>query len=392
MGGCSVCVVGQAIRAALFLKEGVLIVADLATAVTVIDAGARAQVPVLMWSDPGMGKSSVVRALAAADQVPVETLIGSQREPVDIAGWPMVDDGVVRLALPDWTKTLLDSGGGYLLMDELTTCSSSVQAAMLHVIQERMVGRVRLPDAVRIVAAANPPERSAGGYILDAPTANRFLHIDFEPSVDEWLTGLRSGFATLPTSRAVAADDLRKADEVGVVAAFVEARPEFARQFPDTDEAAGRPWPSYRSWHALARVLPYLRADDTAGVATAALGLVGEGAGGEFLEWRESLDLPAVVDVIADPSIVPWSTARPDQVWAVLSGVVAWAAGKGTKGAWTTAWGPLVAAATSGAPDVAGAAARSLAAAMPPGATPPESARRFTDVMIAAGLDVAGAA
>lgn len=95
--------------------------ADLATTVTVIDAAARAGVAVLLWSDPGTGKSSVVRALAAADQVPVETLIGSQREPVDIAGWPVVVDGSVQtVALPDWAKTLVDAGGGYLLLDELT--------------------------------------------------------------------------------------------------------------------------------------------------------------------------------------------------------------------------------------------------------------------------------
>ena len=365
---------------------------SLDTTVTVIDAAARAHVPVILWGDPGVGKSSVVRALAAADQVPVETLIGSQREPVDIAGWPMVVEGVVRLAVPDWAKALVDANGGYLLLDELTTCSDSVRAAMLTVIQERMVGRTKLPDAVRIVAAANPAERSAGGYILDAPTANRFLHIDFDPTVEEWLTGLRTNFAALPASRAVAADELRAADEVGAVAAFIEARPELYRRVPDTDEAAGRAWPSQRSWHSLARVLAYLRGDDTDAIATAVLGLVGEGAGSEYLEWRASVDLPAVVDVIADPSIVAWDTARPDQVWAVLSGVVAWASGKGTKDAWTTAWGPLVAAATHGAPDVAGAAARALGVAMPPGAKPPAAARRFTDVMIAAGLDVGSAA
>lgn len=365
---------------------------ELDTTVTVIDAAARARVPVLLWGAPGLGKSSVVRALAAADGVAMETLIGSQREPVDIAGWPMVEDGVVRLAIPDWAKALTDANGGYLLLDELTTCSPSVRAAMLMVIQERMVGRVMLPDAVRIVAAANPPDQAAGGTDLDAPTANRFLHITFAPSAEEWLTGLRTGFATLPASRAVAADDLRAAEEIGALSAFIEARPELRNRFPDTDEAAGLPWPSHRSWHSLARVLVYLRRDDTAAIAAVAMGLVGEGAGSEYLEWRANMDLPAVADVIADPSIVDWGSARPDQVWAVLSGVVAWASGKGTKDAWTTAWGPLVAAATHGAPDVAGAAARALSVSRPAGAKPPAAARKFTDVMIAAGLDTGSAA
>lgn len=366
---------------------------DLDTAVTVIDAAARAHVPVLLWSDPGMGKSSVVRALAAADGVPVETVIGSQREPVDIAGWPVVTDGAVQtLALPDWAKTLIDANGGYLLLDEISTCSASVQAAMLTVALERMVGRTKLPDTVRIVAAANPPDRSAGGVDLTPPMANRFLHIDFEPTAEEWLTGMRAAFATLPASRAVAADDLRGAEEVGAVCAFIEARPELLHKYPDTDEAAGRAWPSRRSWEAMARVLAHVRRDDTAAIAAVALGLVGDGAGSEFLEWRASMDLPAVADVIADPSIVGWATARPDQVWAVLSGVVAWASGKGTKDAWLTAWGPLVEAATHGAPDVAGAAARALSVSMPPGAKPPAAARQFKDVMIAAGLDVGSAA
>ncbi|WP_292981050.1 AAA family ATPase [Mycobacterium sp.] len=366
---------------------------DLDTTVTVIDAASRAHVPVLLWSDPGTGKSSVIKALAASDGVPVETVIGSQREPVDIAGWPVVVDGAVQtLALPDWAQTLLDAKAGYLLLDEISTCSASVQAAMLTVALERMVGRTKLPDEVRIVAAGNPPDRSAGGVDLTPPMANRFLHVDFEPTTDEWLTGMRSSFAALPASRAVAADELRRAEEVGAVCAYIESRPNELHRYPETDDAAGRAWPSRRSWEALSRVLAHLRRDDIAAVSAAALGMVGDGAGSEFVEWRAHMDLPPVADVIDDPSIMEWATARPDQVWAVLSGVVAWASGKGTKDAWTTAWGPLVAAATHGAPDVAGAAARALSVAMPAGAKPPASARKFKDMMIAAGLDVGSAA
>jgi hypothetical protein len=359
---------------------------DLATAVTVIDAAARAHVAVLLWGDPGLGKTAVVSALAEADGVPIEVVIGSQREPVDIAGWPVVVDGSVQtLALPDWAKALMDNAG-YLLFDELSTCSQAVQAAMLRVIQERVVGNTRLPDEVRIVAAANPPDRSAGGVDLAAPTANRFLHIDFAPTTDEWLTGMRTGFS-LPTSRALAADELREADEKGLVIAFIETRPELLHRFPEDDEAAGRAWPSRRSWHAVSRVLTYLRRDDTAAIAAAVQGLVGEGVGAEYLEWRANMDLPAVADVIADPSIMNWDTARPDQVWAVLSAVIAWAADKGSKVAWTSAWEPVTAAASGGAPDVAGAAARDLVRLTPPGATVPASVRKFGELLVAAGLD-----
>jgi integrase len=42
---------------------------------------------------------------------------------------------------------------------------------------ERVVGDLELPDAVSVVAAANPPEMSAGGWDPSPPLANRFCHI-----------------------------------------------------------------------------------------------------------------------------------------------------------------------------------------------------------------------
>lgn len=52
-------------------------VVNLATAVTVIDACGCVHVPVLLISDPSMGKSSLVRGLAAAQGVPCEMVLGS---------------------------------------------------------------------------------------------------------------------------------------------------------------------------------------------------------------------------------------------------------------------------------------------------------------------------
>jgi hypothetical protein len=113
VGVGSVRCVGHATRAGPQLPGGESVMTDLDTTVTVIEAAARAHVPVLLWSDPGYGKSAMVRALAAADGVAVETVIGSQREPVDIAGWPVVTDGAVQtLALPDWGKPSLTPTAG----------------------------------------------------------------------------------------------------------------------------------------------------------------------------------------------------------------------------------------------------------------------------------------
>lgn len=148
--------------------------ADLATAVTVLDANGRAGVPSLLISGPGMGKSSLVRGLAAADGVLCKTVLGSLREPSDFAGLPVVREHGVTLEAPAWAKELVAGGGGYLFLDELTTSPPAVQAAMLAVALDLTVGDVQLPKGTRVIAGANPPDCAAGGCELEAPLANRF--------------------------------------------------------------------------------------------------------------------------------------------------------------------------------------------------------------------------
>ena len=106
-------------------------------------------------------------------------MIGSIREPADFAGLPVVIDGAVQMAPPLWARRLAAAGHGLLFLDELTTAPPAVQAAMLRVVLERVVGDLSLPEAVRVVAAANPPEEAADGWQLSAPLANRLVHLDW---------------------------------------------------------------------------------------------------------------------------------------------------------------------------------------------------------------------
>ena len=341
---------------------------DLATTVTVIDACGRAAVPVLLLSDPGMGKSSLVRGIAAAEGVPCETVLGSIREPADVAGLPLVTDDGVILSPPAFARRLSTEGAGYLFLDELTTCPPAVQAAMLTLALDRTVGD------------------------LTPPLANRFCHVEFRPSVDEWLDGMTVGWAAPPASRAITADPTRIEAVKALVTGFIRHKPEHLHTFPRTAEATGKPWPSRRTWAMLAGALANVRDDDAAARQGITFGLVGEGVGVEFLTWCEQADLPDPAAVVEDPTLVDW-TDRPDRVWAVLSSVVGWAASAGTVEAWRKAWGPLLAAAEAGAPDVSAAAARPLAACRPSSARVPAAVRdRFAPVLAAAGLSAAGAA
>ena len=348
---------------------------DLATTVTVFDACGRVHVPVLLVSDPGVGKSSLVRGYAAATSRHCAVVLGSIREPADIAGLPVITDAGVVLHPPAWARDCATAeAGAVAFLDELTTCPPSVQAALLTVALDRVVGDLVLPDGVQIIAGANPPDRAADGYELAAPLANRFCHIGFSPTPAEWVSGMTEGWSAPPASRAITADPDRVVTIRASVLGFINARPDLLHVFPADAATSGGAWPSRRTWDFLARSLPGVRDNDHAARQALTFGLVGEGAGIAFLEWVAAADLPSTADVLADPDSIDW-TDRPDRVWAILSGVAAWAAATGTKSAWRQAWGPLLACASAGAPDVAAAAARALGRCRPADTTPPARVR-----------------
>lgn len=353
---------------------------------TVMRAAGRAGVAVLLWGKPGIGKSSLMQALADAEGIPMETVIASLREPADFAGLPVVQDTGVELAAPAWAVRLSCVDDGYLFLDELTTAPPAVQAAALRVVLDRVVGDLTLPRGVRIVAAANPPEQAADGWDLAAPMANRFLHIDHEPATDDWIDGMTTGFRVPASGRVLDYSPLLRAASRAQVASFIRTRPDLLHALPRDDAASGRAWPSHRTWTMTADVLAFLDPGDTPANLLAASGLVGEGAATEFIAWRSLNDLPDPADVLADPESVPWDTLEPSRAWATLTAVTAYATADGTKTGWTAAWAPLAVAANAGLQDVAAANARALLKSRPTGTRPPASARAFLAILTDAGL------
>lgn len=353
---------------------------------TVLRAAGRAGVAVLLWGLPGIGKSSLVNALADAEGLPMETVIASLREPADFAGLPVVQDTGVELAPPAWAKRLATADSGYLFLDELTTAPPAVQAAALRVVLDRVVGDLTLPHGVRIIAAANPPEQAADGWDLAAPMANRFLHIDHAPSTDDWIDGMTTGFLTPASGRVLDYSPLLRAASRAEVASFIRTRPDLLHALPKDDAASGRAWPSHRTWTMTADVLAFLDPADTPATLLAASGLVGEGAATEYIAWRSLNDLPDPADVLADPASVPWATLEPSRAWATLTAVTAYATADGTKAGWTAAWAPLAVAASAGLQDVAAANARALIKSRPTGTRPPASAKSFLAILTDAGL------
>ncbi len=330
----------------------------------------RVNKPVLLWGGPGTGKSAVIRSLGVALDLPVVTVIASLREPADFAGLPVVkDDGSIRLAEPSWAKSLAQSGKGILFLDEITTAPPAVQAALLRVVLERVVGDMELPGDVVVVAAANPPEMAAGGWDLSPPLANRFCHLEWPVDADRYLEALTSGWsnsiADINESSTTQEASIRVRS---ALAGFLRSRPVLLYAMPEDVTSTGRSWPSPRSWDM---AVDLWTAAETAGsgddvILTLISGCVGPGAARELLTWQREADLPDPEDVLADPAKFRLPE-RGDRQFAVLSALASAVKANPTKERWEAAFEVVQQAVARGSADVAAVAARSLAQNIPPG-------------------------
>ncbi|MFF8864042.1 AAA family ATPase [Streptomyces sp. NPDC015139] len=326
-----------------------------------------ADLPVLLWGEPGIGKTAALTQLATALDLPLTTVIASVHEPSDFSGLPVVgDDPAVQgvpMAPPDWAVRLVRAGRGLLFLDELSTAPPAVQAALLRLVLERRIGTLRLPPGVRVVAAANPRSSAADGWELSPPLANRFVHLQWTHDHDVVVRGLGGTWprATLPRLHPErltgAVSYARRA-----VCAFLTARPGLVHRLPGGESRRGGAWPSPRSWEATLRLLAFATAAGASRDVLSLLvrGTVGDGPGLELLAALDRMDLPDPETLLADPAGAELPQ-RGDLRQAVLDGVVDAVRNRPERARWEAAWELLVRALETGAPDVVVVPASTLA-------------------------------
>jgi MoxR-like ATPase len=327
-----------------------------------------ADLPVLLWGEPGIGKTAAVTQLADELELPLTTVIASVHEPSDFSGLPVVGDDPasqgVPMAPPDWAVRLVRQGRGLLFLDELSTAPPAVQAALLRLVLERRVGSLTLPPGVRIVAAANPRASAADGWELSAPLANRFVHLPWAHDPEVVVRGLGGTWprATLPRLDPA---EVPRAVELArrAVCGLLAARPRLVHQLPANEPRRGGAWPSPRTWDMALRLIAFATAARAPRDVLSLLvrGVVGDGPGLELLAGIDRMDLPDPEDVLADPAGAELPP-RGDLRQAVLDAVVDAVRGRPTRERWDAAWAVLVRAMETGAPDLVVVPATTLAA------------------------------
>ena len=352
---------------------------SLAAAQILLAAG----VPVLLWGDPGTGKTETVERVAAAAGWHTETVVVSLHEATDFAGLPVRSERGVVFDPPAWARQVANHDGVCLVFfDEVNTAPPAVQNALMRVILESRVGPLHLGDDVRFTAAANPPEQNIGAWDLSAPLANRFAHLSWPVAYDEWRTGYLGGWAdTAPLDiPPEAPDGLLVAAHKTAQADFLDARRHLLCDPPRTGNPAAYGWPSPRTWDRAARAMAIAEqagASDEA-VMLVASALLGAGTAIEYLAYEDNSDLPTTADLLAKPKAFR-HLKRSDLQHAALAAVVA--AAREDTGLWAKAFKVCIEAARKGAPDIAAAAAAQLVDFKPAGTGLPKGHEVFTDIL-----------
>lgn len=243
-----------------------------------LDTLIKAQIPVFIWGQPGVGKSQILAQVAKQQGKQVIDIRAVQMDPVDLKGLPHVNgDGRAHWAIPDF---LPRSGEGVLFLDELNSAPQLVQAACYQLILDRRLGEYELPEGWAIVAAGNNETDRGVTTRMPTPLANRFAHFHATTDVDDW-------------SRWAASHNIR-----AEIIAFIRFRPELLHSF---DAKSGeKSFPTPRSWE---RVSETLDADPPKEIEFQLYAaLIGQAAAAELVGFlRIFRNLPSIDGILLNP-------------------------------------------------------------------------------------------
>jgi hypothetical protein len=142
----------------------------------------------MLWGTRGVGKSSIVRQIAAYFRVPLVDLRLTTIEPVDIRGAIYADDAQGKTVwFPPEFLPAPDQPEGILFLDELTAADQRLQISAYSLILDRRVGNYALPDGWQVIAAGNASFHGAVSHDMGTALADRMFHFNVQTAIDAFL-------------------------------------------------------------------------------------------------------------------------------------------------------------------------------------------------------------
>lgn len=296
----------------LSVKEAVNRLAEVYCAVIKKGLGVSFLPSVMLWGAPGVGKSDLIRQLAEV----IERVTGKRVvvtdvrlllfNPIDLRGIPTTnEDKTLAVWLKPGIFQMDESEDviNILLLDELSACPPSVQAAAYQITLDRTVGEHKLADNCIVFAAGNRATDKSVSYKMPKALANRLCHIEIEANFASWTEWARE-----------------KNIHYKVID-FLSARRDYFMAFEESKDDLAFPTP--RSWEMVSKLL-WVYDGNVDEAYSMIAGCIGSGVATEFRIWCNVYNkLPAPEDIFAGKN--PQRPSDPDALFAVVSVMLAYA-------------------------------------------------------------------
>ncbi|UMO76053.1 AAA domain containing protein [Planktothrix phage Pra-JY27] len=260
--------------------------ADAVTAAARAFFAGTAYIPLMLWGDPGVGKTEAPKAAARALDARLLVVHVADREPTEIGGLYWVVNGEVKRLAP----TDLPIGGDeptILFFDEVPQAPMMNKNVLARVVLDREVSGHRLGSKVYVCCAGNHARNRAGTTPMPSHLNARLCHMDVVVDPVAW-------------------GDWAAANNVHpFVTSYIKWQPQSLHK-PNPDERAT---PNPRSW---ARVSEIEFAGLTGQARKAALvGTLGLEVGTEYIARSDLLrDMPDPDVILRDPKGAPLPPSR----------------------------------------------------------------------------------
>ncbi|MEM6740683.1 MAG: MoxR family ATPase [Pseudomonadota bacterium] len=231
----------------------------------------------MLHGAPGVGKTQIVEQLAARIGARLFDLRLTTIEPQDLRGLPYYDHEAKTTVwyrpedLPDDPDA-----PSVLFLDELTAAAPTLQPTVYGLLQERRVGRHRLPGSVFIVAAGNMVEDGAVAYEMGTGLSDRLVHLHVRAAATDWLENYAVPKGLSPA-----------------VTAFIRTRPDLLETTERALERGHMIACTPRSWERVSHIVAHVADRRLRQIMVA--GTVGEAVAAEFAVVAD--DIAATVQV-----------------------------------------------------------------------------------------------
>lgn len=242
----------------------------------------------MLTSSPGIGKSSISKAIAKKHSLKVIDLRLSQCDPSDLLGFPTTNESKTKSGylpmntFPIEGDPIPDGYNGWLLLlDEFNSAPLSVQAAAYKIVLDREIGTFKLHNKVAIIAAGNLSTDKAIVNRMSTAMQSRMTHLQMQITAKDWLEWA--------TKNKI---DYR-------VKSYIAYQPEQLHKFDPNHNDVTFACP--RTWEFVSKIITPWSEIDSKKIPVIA-GTISEGSAREFFAFTEVFDrLPSFKEIMIDP-------------------------------------------------------------------------------------------